>query len=60
MIVHRNLNSGNVLVKNDETCVLADFGTAVHVTGKQILPTVEVTVLLLYLEFHIYLFEKKP
>ena len=48
VIVHRNLNSSNVLVKNDGTCALADFGTAVRVTGKLVLPVVEVIFTISY------------
>jgi len=37
-IVHRNLNSNNVLLKEDGTCVLSDFETSARVTGKHTLP----------------------
>lgn len=32
-IVHRDLNSRNVLVKSDLTCCLCDFGFAMQVSG---------------------------
>lgn len=31
--VHRDFNSRNLLVKTDKTCVLADFGFAMQVSG---------------------------
>eukprot|EP00794_Sanderia_malayensis_P003664 gene3664-4181_t len=36
VIVHRNLNSCNVLVNEDGTCALAGFDFAVHITGQEI------------------------
>ncbi len=35
-IVHRDLNSRNILVKADHTCCLGDFGFAMKVAGAQV------------------------
>ncbi|XP_063073535.1 bone morphogenetic protein receptor type-2a isoform X2 [Engraulis encrasicolus] len=37
-ISHRDLNSRNVLVKGDGTCVISDFGLAMKLTGNRPLP----------------------
>ncbi|XP_007501976.1 bone morphogenetic protein receptor type-2 isoform X1 [Monodelphis domestica] len=35
-ISHRDLNSRNVLVKNDGTCVISDFGLSMRLTGNRL------------------------
>lgn len=35
-ISHRDLNSRNVLVKNDGTCVISDFGLSMKLTGNRL------------------------
>ncbi|XP_078726865.1 bone morphogenetic protein receptor type-2 isoform X1 [Lampetra fluviatilis] len=35
-IAHRDLNSRNVMVKSDGSCVLADFGFAMRLTGQRL------------------------
>lgn len=35
-VSHRDLNSRNVLVKNDGTCVISDFGLSMKLTGNRL------------------------
>ena len=35
-IVHRDINSRNILVKSDLTCVIGDFGFAMKVFGSSV------------------------
>ncbi|XP_072021284.1 uncharacterized protein [Amphiura filiformis] len=35
-VVHRDLNSRNILVKSDQVCVLGDFGFSMKVAGAQV------------------------
>lgn len=35
-VSHRDLNSRNVLVKNDGTCVISDFGLSMKLTGNRV------------------------
>lgn len=35
-VSHRDLNSRNVLVKNDGMCVISDFGLSMKLTGNRL------------------------
>uniref|UniRef100_A0A2R8NAH4 receptor protein serine/threonine kinase n=1 Tax=Callithrix jacchus TaxID=9483 RepID=A0A2R8NAH4_CALJA len=54
-ISHRDLNSRNVLVKNDGSCVISDFGLSMRLTGNRLVRPGEEDNAAISEDFQIYL-----
>lgn len=62
-ISHRDLNSRNVLVKNDGTCVISDFGLSMKLTGNRLVRPGEednaaISEVSVYKRYHTDIFSK--